>query len=345
MFSPEKLAILASAGLPGVPSRQSVPETVRKAGWIIMPDLAVHASFGREVRRTLPPEVESALVSPAWELGQFGPDLWFMHRPWKRRSGRGRHMHTTRTGAFLTALARQAKDSSSRDLVFSYLAGFLCHYALDSTAHPWIIYVTAVERRFPRSHMSLEHALDMAQIARDGFAGEKHPVSSHYFPDAPLPRALEKDLDAVFEKVYGWKHAFPAFRRSGKLYLRSYRLLENPGGLAARLARGTKADLLRSLAYSESQFLSLDPENLEHRTWHHSHDSSVTRSDSFPELREEAAILARRLILAAWDYLHGRMPEKDLEALIGSRSYLSGLPTDDERNHSVASLLPPKSKK
>ena len=75
-------------------------------------------------------------------------------------------------------------------------------------------------------------------------------------------------------------------------------------------------------------------------------DSLEPPRDPFLEkLREEAAGLARRLILAAWDYLHGRMPEKDLEALIGSRSYLSGLPTDDERNHSVASLLPPKSKK
>ena len=312
---------------------------------MIVPDLVVHASFGREVRRTLPPEVESALVSPAWELGQFGPDLWFMHRPWKRRSGRGRQMHTAHTGAFLTALARQAKTSSSRDLLFSYLAGFLCHYALDSTAHPWVIYVTAVERRFPRSHMSLEHALDMAQIERDGFSGEKHPVSAHYFPDGPLPRGLEKDLDAVFEKVYGWKRAFSAFRRSGKLYLRSYRLLENPKGSAARLARAANADLLRSLAYSESQFLALDPENLEHRIWHHSHDASITRSDSFPELRAEAAVLAHDLILAACDYLHGRLADEDLAALIGSKSYLSGLPTDDERNHNVASLLPPKSKK
>ena len=305
-----------------------------------MPDLAVHTAFGRQVRRALPEDVEAALVSPAWELGQYGPDLWFMHRPWKRRGGRGRRMHTTRTGDFLMALARQAKDSPARDLLFSYLAGFLCHYSLDSTAHPWIIYVTAVERRFPRSHMSLEHALDMAQIERDGFGGGRHPVSEHYFPKQPLPRGLESDLNAVFEKVYGWKRAFPAFRRSARLYLKSYRFLENPGGVVARLARLTGADLLRSLAYSESQFLSSDPENLEHRTWRHSHDASISCSDSFPELREKAAARARQLILAAWDYLHGRLPEAELEALIGNQSYLSGLPTDDERNHNVPSLRP-----
>lgn len=310
-----------------------------------MPDLAVHTSFGREVRRSLPEDVGAAIVSPAWELGQYGPDLWFMHRPWKRRSGRGRQMHTTRTGAFLMALAKQARSSPSRDLVFSYLAGFLCHYSLDSTAHPWIIYVTAVERHFPRSHMSLEHALDMAQIERDGFGSSPHPVSEHYLPDQPLPRGLEEDLNAVFEKVYGWKRAFPALRRSARLYLKSYRFLENPRGTVARLARLTGADLLRSLAYSESQFLSSDPENLEHRLWHHSHDASLTCRDSFPELREKAARQARQLILAAWDYLNDRLSEAELEARIGSLSYLSGLPTDDERNYSVASLLPPKSKK
>ena len=55
--------------------------------------------------------------------------------------------------------------------LFSWLAGFFCHYALDSTAHPYIIYVTTAEYHYPRCHMSLEHELDMRQIRRDGLGG------------------------------------------------------------------------------------------------------------------------------------------------------------------------------
>lgn len=306
-----------------------------------MPDLAVHASFGAEVRRSLPPETDAFLISHPFTMGLFGPDLWFMHRPWQRRNGRGRRMHTTRTGDFLLALARRAKDSGEQAALFSYLAGFLCHYALDSTVHPYIIDTTTRVRRFPRSHMSLEHALDVLQMQRDGVWGSRHALTQHYFPRDPLPRSLEPDLNRVFWEVYGWKNAFPAFRRSARLYRSAFRKMENPRGLLARLARLTGNDLLRSLACSESQFLSCDPENLEHRPWQHSHDASVTSSASFPELRQEAVRFAVKLITAVWDYLHGRLSEEVLAKQIGSRSYLSGLDHDDERNHAVASLRPP----
>lgn len=307
-----------------------------------MPDIAVHASFGGEVRRALPAPVSSRLQENVYTLGLFGPDLWFMHRPWQRRSGRGRRMHTTRTGNFLMALARRAAVSPQQDALFSYLAGFLCHYALDSTAHPYIIDITARVHHFPRSHMSLEHALDLCQLERDGFLGEAHPVTDHYFPVPVFPPALAPDLNAVFEEVYGWKQAFPALCRSARLYRKSYRLMENPRGLAARLARRTGHDLLRSLAYSESQFRNMDPENLEHRPWQHSHDASQNRGESFPELRQEAARMAVELITAVRGFLDGTVTEAALTEKIGSRSYLSGLPVDDARNHLVSSLRPPK---
>ena len=71
-----------------------------------MPEVVVHAVFGREVRKNL----DSGIAEKIWEVpytfALFGPDIWFMYEPWKRREGRGRRMHTMKTGAFLTELAR-----------------------------------------------------------------------------------------------------------------------------------------------------------------------------------------------------------------------------------------------
>ena len=306
-----------------------------------MPDVAVHASFGREVLASLPEEIRSAIVSEPYTFALFGPDVWFMHKPWLRQEGRGRRMHTTKTGAFLLSLLRQTSVSSCRAEMFSYLAGFLCHYALDSIAHPYIIWVTAQERVFPRSHMSLEHALDAVEIQRDGFWGTKHPVTDHYFPLLRLPACMQPDLDAVFESVYGWKDCWADLNRSCRRYRFCYRVLEHPRGLAARLARTTKADVLRSLSYSESHFHTLDPENTEHRTWCHPFDSTQNSSESFPELREKARRYAVRLIEAVWRLLcRGEGTEEEVAALIGNNSYLSGLPVDDPRNWQIRSLLP-----
>lgn len=310
-----------------------------------MPEAVVHASFGQEVLSSLPPEVRDSIVPEPFRFALFGPDVWFMHQPWRRREGRGRRMHTTRPGAFLTALVRRAHASSCRAELFSYLAGFLCHYALDSETHPYVIDITTREHRFPRSHMSLEHALDIIEMKKDGVWGEPHPVTGHYYPSLRLPDCMRSDVDAVFESVYGWPRCWQALNRSFLRYRRVYRLLENPRGLSARLARLTGNQALGSLAYSESRFLSLDAENAGHRTWEHPYDSSLRFSDSFPELREKARLRAVSMIEAVWRYLwKGEGSEEALSALIGNNSYLSGLPADDPRNYCVPSLLPPGGK-
>ncbi len=306
-----------------------------------MPDIAVHAAFGQEVRASLPGKIQDALQEQPYTFGLFGPDLWFMHQPWKRREGRGRQMHTTRTGAFLMAVARHARTAACREDLFSWLAGFLCHYALDSIVHPYVIHVTTEQYHFPRCHMSLEHSLDVLQTRRDGFWGEKHPVTDHYFPVPSLPGSTRQETDAVFAEVYGWQNAWKALNRSARGYRRCWRLMENPKGLAARLARLTGHPLLKSLTLSESHFNTLDPENTAHRPWKHSHDDSQTSCESFPELREKARRLAVSLIQTAYGYVFEHsIAEAELARIIGNNSYLSGLPVDDPRNHRVSSLLP-----
>ena len=307
-----------------------------------MPDVAVHASFGREVLASLSDEVRAVILPEPYTFALFGPDLWFMYRPWRRREGRGRRMHTVTPGAFLSALLRKAGVSAARPELYSYLAGFLCHYALDSLTHPYIIFVTAEERVFPRSHMSLEHALDVAWFTKDGFSSEKHPVTDHYFPRLHLPESLRSDLNMVFEEVYGWKNCWSDLNRSCRRYRLCYRVLENPRGLVARLARLTGLDVLRSLAYSESQFITLDPENNGHRIWKHPFAPETVSSESFAELRKKALQHAVQLIEASFRLLFcGESTLEEVSALIGNNSYLSGLPADDPRNYRVQSLLPP----
>ena len=307
-----------------------------------MPDPVVHVSFGREVLASLPDEVRDVILPEPYTFALFGPDVWFLYRPFGRHESRGRRMHTTKPGLFLMSLLRRTGVSACRAEMFSYLAGFCCHYALDSTTHPYIIHVTAEEHVFPRSHMSLEHALDAAVMRRDGCWGSGHPVTDRYFPKLQLPETMRADLDAVYESVYGWSGCFRDMNRSCLRYRRCFRIMDNPRGFAAFLARITKIPVLCSLMYSESFFLDRDPENEAHRTWRHPFDPALLSEESFPELRENARQFAVRIIAAAYRYLFsGEGTEEGLAGLIGDRSYLSGLPSGDPRNLSVPSMLPP----
>ena len=307
-----------------------------------MPDPVVHVSFGREVLASLPGEVRDYIVSAPWHFALFGPDVWFLYKPFGHHESRGRRMHTTKPGTFLLSLLRRACNSSCPAEMFSYLAGFCCHYALDSTTHPYIIHVTDQLHVFPRSHMCLEHALDAAVMQRDGFWGSSHPVTDHYFPRLQLPKIMQADLDTVYEEVYGWKNCLADMNRSGLRYRLCFRIMENPRGFAAWLTRLTKKPVLRSLMYSESFFHGRDPENEEHRTWSNPFDSTIISTESFPELREKARQFAVSIITAAYRFLrYGEGSPENLSELIGDRSYLSGLPSVDRRNLTVASMLPP----
>ena len=310
-----------------------------------MPDVAVHAAFGREVRKSLRKETGEKIREIPYTFALFGPDVWFMYQPWKRREGRGRRMHTTQTGAFLTALARRVKESRHPEELFSYLAGFLCHYALDAATHPYIIYMTEEKYHFPRCHMSFEHSLDILEMKRAGTWGEKHPVTDHFFPKLKLPASVREDLDAVFLEVYGWENCWKALNHSCPRYRLCYRVLENPKGLFSRLARRTGHPVLKSLAYSESHFNETDVENQQRLEWAHSHEPSIRSSANFSEMKEAARRDAKELIEAACRYAFlSEISEEELARQIGSRSYLSGLPVEDPRNMRVPSLLPPEKK-
>lgn len=308
-----------------------------------MPDVAVHAAFGREVLAGLDSEIAERIREVPYTFALFGPDLWFMYQPWKRREGRGRRMHTTRTGQFLTALARRAKNSPHPEEMFSYLAGFLCHYALDAETHPYIIYMTEERTHFPRGHMSFEHTLDRLEMERAGVWGEKHPVTDHYFPKLQLPACMKADIDAVFEEVYGWKHCWKALNISGPRYRMCYRVLENPMGLFSRLAGRTGHPVLRSLAYPHSHYEGTDAENTQHAEWTHSHEPSEKSTAAFADMKETARKNAEDMIRTAYRYVFlSGITEEELAGRIGNRSYLSGLPVDDPRNTAVSFLLPPQ---
>ena len=306
-----------------------------------MPDVAVHLSFGEEVRQSLPPEIQRSLLPDPYEFALLGPDVWFMHKPWIRRNGRGRRMHTTRTGKFLVCLAEEAARSKAPEAAYSYLAGFLCHYALDSVTHPYIIRMTTTEHPLPGAHRAFEHTLDLLQLERDGHLGQRHPMTRNAFRSLRLPREIQPAVDAAYRRVYGWEHSWSSLNRAYRLFRFLYARMENPRGLGVFLTRLTGSPKLKSVIYAASPFNGMDVENLEHRPWAHSHDDTLISRESFPDLRETARQKAVRAIEAAWAYVFSQTLDlPGLASRIGDDSYLSGFPMGDPRSLTVPSMMP-----
>ena len=160
-----------------------------------MPDIVVHNAMGDKVLAGLSTEISSLIDRDIFGVSVMGPDPYIFYRffaPSFRHgiNQRSHTMHHTKTGQFLMELM---KRSQSPDM-FSYLAGFLCHYAMDSTSHPFI-YEAADNRA--DMHTALEHRLDVLELERQG--KQRRDLMKLFTKFQVLPEVRE-----AMKAVYGW---------------------------------------------------------------------------------------------------------------------------------------------
>ncbi len=133
-----------------------------------MPACITHNLFAKNVLRSLPEQ--NHVDSTAFLWGAQGPDFFFCHRylPWMRGrslSAYGGKIHRAKPSETL-GIFRQLLHEHPQPAYRSYVWGFLCHYALDSIAHPYINArsVEWASQRPPQTpgtmHGEIEAALD-----------------------------------------------------------------------------------------------------------------------------------------------------------------------------------------
>lgn len=239
-------------------------------------------------------------------------------------------MQHSQTGAFLCTLAQQTQTSKAREALMSYLSGFLCHYCLDRTTHPYIIFFSGMGRG---DHMRMEHALDIWSLRQWGEKPWHFPILRKILAIRKLPDCMQPDIDAVYEKVYGWKQVFKDTNRGLRDQRRLYLMAQDPLGLLdtvlQHLDNGITGHDLTAISYHGKERPDLDILNEGHALWHHPQDPSITSTESFPELMEHAAQDAIGMLKAVWSGAAG----VTLAQCIGDASYETGFPWQDIRNH------------
>ena len=119
-----------------------------------MPAIFTHVQFGKDVIASLPYTFSKlARMHPqCFYLGTQGPDLLFYHKPLKRKNNptrkKGWALHEIAPEEFfLNGAQFLLNDKSNYDAEgnftpqskeAAYLLGFLCHFSLDYSLHPYI---------------------------------------------------------------------------------------------------------------------------------------------------------------------------------------------------------------
>ena len=145
-----------------------------------MPTTYTHYAFGQEVKNMLPDKLLQVIepFEDYYNIGVHGPDILFYYRPlYKNKVNQhGVRIHDETMKQFLDHAFVVYNTQRRKKAAFAYLAGFMTHFILDSTCHPYIrkrMVETGV------SHAEMEKDWDSVMMLRDHLNPLKHHVTCH----------------------------------------------------------------------------------------------------------------------------------------------------------------------
>lgn len=176
-----------------------------------MPAATTHFEFAKDAYNLFDENLKEKITNlPLFYLGSEGPDLFFFSHYVAlpnslKKYGDYMHNHNVKeTVEFM-------KDyCSNQTMLYSYYAGFICHYALDSNTHPLINKNAAINHDNYNCSEGILHIHSEAEI--DAYILQKHDSSINdynvfkYIKVTGLEaEALATMYQQLFSEVYGWK--------------------------------------------------------------------------------------------------------------------------------------------
>ena len=151
-----------------------------------MPSTYAHYKFGKKVRKRLPQNIKNSIqkYDRLYMIGLHGPDIFFYYKPLCQNpvNTYGYHMHSRKGADVFSEMFNRSQElcGAEKEAVQAYIYGFLCHFALDRTCHPF------VEEWINKSgipHAEIEVEFDRALMIHYGLNPLKHKLTKHISTD------------------------------------------------------------------------------------------------------------------------------------------------------------------
>ncbi|MDF2594356.1 MAG: hypothetical protein K0R69_697 [Clostridia bacterium] len=318
-----------------------------------MPDIITHYLFGLDASQGIKQSPLYKIIKEnknMFLIGLQGPDLMYYNTVPKKDSKAyiGFKMHTDKTGDFLMSslsyLKRYDTNSAEFNEALSYLSGFICHYILDSMAHPYIFYLggrydeTADTIKYKTLHKKIELAIDYLLLEQKfGLKAHQFKVHHHILKNLSLPYSILSMYDEALFLIYGINNGGNIFKKSYK-DARSYFMLTYDMLGAKKAFAGAAAPLLpKQLSLLKSSFSyhncvnpGIDYMNDNKKVWQHPVTGNLYIF-SFNDILRNAIKKSSLLLQAAFDFSTSKISSSEFKELLPNISYLTGLPTSDTR--------------
>lgn len=167
-----------------------------------MPSTYAHRCFGANVLDHLPAPLREKLEAhrELYDIGLHGPDLLFYYHAEKSTpvAALGNAMHDEQGRTFFDRARRVVHEEADREAALAYALGFVCHFALDSTCHPFVEQFT---RESGVTHCEIETEFDNMLLRRDGYDPLTFFTASHIHPSAENARVIAPFYKDISEQT------------------------------------------------------------------------------------------------------------------------------------------------
>lgn len=295
-----------------------------------MPNIYAHYLTGMNSLEKLPEQYRGRISVEPYSFGLHGPDFFFYYntapiRPNLRVPTYGSAIHRRHTGEFMAAMMDYTMNETGarRKTAISYMAGFLGHYALDTTAHPYVYYFTKTSR----NHTMFETLMDACLLRMYGET--VHTLPADKVTSAGAGKWCVADM---------YRHALHlahGINVSGRVLIKSMNSfhdfmskLDDPDGKKymkhKRLEKLLLGYPVMTRALHPPVLDDRDYLNLGNKEWHKPWDRGFTSTKSMPELMEDAANTHAEYMRAMFKALDDSTKLPEALQIFGQKSFLTG---------------------
>jgi len=303
-----------------------------------MADIYLHAKLAKEVIGKIDYNFNELLVANAAQ----GPDILY-YNFFSKEHGEYRKsanlMHREDTDKLFINMTNFVKDNLSVD-TYSFLVGFICHYALDVKIHPYVYNQVGVYKKnnhlthsWRGLHLKFERSIDAVLIKEEtGKSASRIKLYETQFPLKDVSPEIMNIMEYVLKETYG-KDDGGTMYYVGTVEMRKNlkRFVRDVYGIKKLFFKfidliNKKNDMFFQDMSMFNHIEKYDFLNKEKRAWHH----PVTNEEyhySVMDLYDQASIFASEMIDNVNQYIfEGK--DIDLTKVFTNLSFNTGLKCD-----------------
>ena len=319
-----------------------------------MPSTATHAYFSLDVLEKLSDPTKKYIDKELIKAFSQGPDPLYFYNLASLSKGKYIRrdytllLHHTKTKDFFINLINEIKHRKleKNKQVMSFLYGFICHYALDTTIHPYIKFKTGIYNKndkntykYKNLHIDMEVHLDCYMIfQREQIPAKNFKLYNFCFNINHMDNKLKELLNDVAKNVYNIDNFSNIYYKSLKQMKIIYRLFRYDKTGLKKLGYKIIDKILplkqlnkEQLSYNVNYKRKLHYLNKEKNEWNHPMDQYETYTYSFIELYHISLTKALEIINEVNKVLYENENVDILDNVFKNLSYRTGKDCDDKR--------------